>query len=204
MKKKGVAVLVMVAIGVAVVLGLVFKTGEKESGEGEIVNQQAGWQEFSQQNHKFSLRYPEGWLFVPEIERADLFTGVFEKEEESQEKVKNEITGEMFTAVYDISVRVEVNSDNLSAKEHELKRYIPEGRADIAAGLEDITIAGVEGFRDTGPSTPPSSGDWTGIKLAPGNGKVYSFVYHAAAHKETHEKYLDEFYKILETLKFDD
>jgi hypothetical protein len=160
------------------------------------------WQEYTSQTHKFSFHYGSDWELRPEIDREDLLTFFLVVEDENQEKRKNELTGEMMTCEYMISVRVEDNPDNLSAKEHELSRYIPQGRDTIAAGLEDITVAGIEGYKHSGPRTPPSSGDFTEIKLAPGNGKVYSFVYSAAAHPDTHEKYLEEFEQILETLEF--
>jgi len=175
-------------------------TGKKEAE----VDKYAGWTDFDRPVHKFSLKYPQGWVFVPEIDKESLFTGGLDREDPTQEKFINEITGEPFTVVYTINMRVEDNPENLSARDKELSRYIPQGRASIAETLEDITMVGIEGIKNVGPTQVNTSGPTIQYKLAPGNGKVYSFVYVASAHKQTHNQFLEEFEQILSTLVFAD
>ena len=178
-------------------------TGSKE--ETEEVGPYADWVVFDQPNHKFSLKHPQDWLYVPEIDKETLLTGTLEREDPEQEDFIDEMTREPFTVVYVINMRVEDNPNNLSAKEHELSTYIPQARADMESKLEEVTIAGIPGIKMADDIRQVNtSGGVTQYKLAPGNGKVYSFWYVASAHQDTHEKYLSEFEEILSTLKFTD
>jgi len=178
-------------------------TGQKEAAEDS--GPYADWVVFDRSDHKFSLKHPKEWLYVPEIDKETLLTGTLEREDPNQEDFVDEITGEPFTVVYVINMRVEDNPDNLSAKEHELKGYIPQGRASIEATLEEVTVAGTSGVKKAeNIRQVNTSGGVTWYKLAPSNGKVYSFWYVASAHEGTHEKYLPEFEEILSTLQFAD
>jgi len=178
-------------------------TGQKK--EQEEAGPYADWVDFDQTNHKFSLKHPQGWLYVPEIDKKDLFTGTLEREDPSQEDFIDELTNEPFTVVYTINMRVEDNPENMSAKEHELSRYLAQSRAKMEAKLEEVTIAGVPGIKKADNIRQVNtSGGVTEYKLAPGNGKVYHFWYIASAHEDSHQKYLLEFEKILSTLKFAD
>lgn len=177
----------------------------KVTGQKEETDPDAGLITFSQPDHKFSLKHPKGWLYVPEIDKATLFTGSLEQEDPSQEDFMDEIQGTPFTVVYNINMRVEDNKENLSAREKELSRYIPKSRADIDKTLVDVEIAGVKGIKIKNDVTQVNtSGPVTAYVFAPGNGKIYSFLYTASAHKDTHEQYLAEFEEILSTLEFTD
>lgn len=192
------------------VIGLTLSACQKQEVTGRISDQVAkeqdlygDWVVFEKENHKFSFKHPREWLFVPEIDKEGLFTGRMDREDPAQEDFINEITGEPFTVVYSISMRVEDNSENLSAREYELSKYIPEGRADIEANLSDITIGGAEGVKiATEAVQVNTSGPPVEYLLAPDNGKVYRFVYVASAHEQTDNKFLEEFNRILSTLKF--
>ena len=163
----------------------------------------ANWVVFDMPGHKFSLKHPQEWLYVSEIDKESLLTGTLEWEDPSQEDFVDEITGEPLTVVYVINMRVEDNPENMSAKEHELSKYLPKSRPEIEPTLEEVTIAGVPGIKIADDiQQVNTSGGVTQYKLAPGNGKVYAFWHVASAHEGTHEKYLPEFEKILSTLKF--
>lgn len=167
--------------------------------------QHSDWNEFNKPNHKFSLKYPQGWEWKPEIDKPTRLTGFLEREDATQEKVKDQIQGGTFTASYNLNIRVEDNQENLSAKEVVLKGYLSSARPDIEKTLETVTIAGVEAVKVNSDAVQVnSSGPVVEYRLAPNNGKVYTFLYVGWAHPETHEKYLDEFHQILETLKFTD
>jgi len=174
--------------------------GKTKVGETEL----AGGKEYRSDTHKFSFNYPSEWEIVPEIDKDSLLTMKLLFVDKSQAERENELTGGMMPSEYWINVRVENNPDNLSAKDFGVKQYLSESKAEMKAKLKDFSLNGVDGYTDTGPVTPPSSGNWTGITLAPKNGKAYTFTYYAAAHPDTHEKYLEEFNQILETLKFTD
>jgi len=151
----------------------------------------------------FTLEYPEGWRWNEEVKRPEILAGALEKDDETQEKVKDEIRGDTFTASYDLVIKVEAGLGNLSARDQVLKRYLQASRPEIEKTLEDVTIAGVEAVKiNTDAVQVNSSGPVVEYRIAPGNGRVYTFMYMGWAHSETHEKYLDEFYEILETLKF--
>lgn len=177
----------------------------KATGQKEEVDSDVGLIAFSQPDHKFSFKHSAGWLFVPEIDKATLFTGGLEQEDPAQEDFMDEIQGTPFTVVYNINMRVEDNKDNLSAREKELSRYLSSGRADIDKTLVDVEFAGVKGIKVKNDATQVNtSGPMTVYLFAPGNGKFYSFSYGASAHKNTHQKYLAEFEEILSTLEFED
>lgn len=182
------------------------KLTEKVTGkEAKEADPYADWVVFDKPNHKFSLKHPQEWLYVPEIDKEGLLTGTLEQEDLSQEDFVDEITGEPFTVVYVINMRVEDNPENKSAKEHELSKYLAQSRAKIEPTLKEVTMAGIPGIKIADDiKQVNTSGGVTQYKLAPGNGKVYAFWYVASAHPETHEKYLSEFEEILSTLKFDD
>jgi hypothetical protein len=209
--KLGVAATLLVASGL-LLAGCQKSTLTSTNGETENTVQtadsgeadpQADWVVFSQPQHKFSLKHPIDWLYIPRVDRADLFTGDLEKRDPSQADFIDEITGEPFTVVYTIHIRVEENEENLSARESELSRYIPQGRADIDKKLIDVEIAGVPGVEIKSDVTQVNtSGPVTEYLLAPGNGKLYRFWYIASAHPETHQQYLAEFKDMLATLEF--
>jgi len=199
--------------GLVVVLGLVLIGGacDKDSvkkatsgltGETGKSEMPEGWVEYQSDTHKFSFNHPSTWEIVPEINKDSLLTMKLLLIDKTQAERENELTGGMMPSEYWITVRVEGNPDNLSAKDFGVKQYLSQSRAEMKAKLKDYSLNGVEGYTDSGPVTPPSSGDWTQVSLGPKNGKAYSFVYYAAAHEQTHEKYLEEFYQILETLEF--
>jgi len=169
-------------------------------GMAKKTDTEPDWVTFENKSQQFSFKYPQEWVLVPEIEKESLLTAFLKREDPSQEKVEV-WNGELITPIYQIAIRAEDNPKNLSAREFELSRY-PSGGEEVGKSLEDITIAGVPGFKTSGPITPPGSGPMTNIVLAPGNGKIYSFVYTADAYPQTHEKFLPEFNQILETLKF--
>lgn len=162
----------------------------------------ADWQELSFEKQKFSLHYPSNWNFKPEIERDNLLTGSLVLTDETQEKTKNLVTNEMFTPEYMINIRVEDNPDNLSASDFAVKQYLPQSRDKMKAKLTETKIAGQIATIDSGPTTPPGSGPYTEFIFAPKNNKAYYFTYWPAAHEETTDKYLEEFKKVLATLKF--
>jgi len=172
----------------------VAKTGESQMSEG--------WTKYESETHKFSFSHPSAWEIVPEINKDSLLTMKLLLIDKTQAERENELTGGMMFSEYWITVRVENNPDNMLAKDFGVKQYISQSRAEMKAKLKDYSLNGVEGYTESGPVTPPSSGNWTGVNLAPKNGKFYRFTYYAAAHPETHEKYLEEFYQILETLEF--
>jgi len=175
------------------------------TGQKETAGEAAGLITFSQPNHKFSFKHPEGWLFVPEIDKATLFTGSLEQEDPSQEDFIDEIRGTPFTVVYNINMRVEDNKENLSAREKELSRYLSSGRAEIDKTLVDVEFGGVKGIKVKNDVTQVNtSGPVMQYLFAPGNGKFYGFTYVASAHKDTHQKFLAEFEEILSTLEFMD
>ena len=188
--------------------GPIKKLTEKVTGgdEKEAADlQHADWVTFERENHKFSFKHPKEWLFVPEIDKESLFTGRLDREDPTQEKFIDEITGEPFTVVYTINMRVEDNPENLSAREHELSKYIPQGRAHIESKFTDVAFGGSQGIEIASQVTQVNtSGPVVEYLLAPGNGKVYRFVYVASAHKQTHNQFLGEFEQILSTLVFVD
>ena len=166
--------------------------------------QDSNLKEYQSDTHKFSFSYPLEWEIVPEINKDSLLTMKLLLIDKTQAERENELTGEMMPCEYWITVRVEDNKDNLAAKDFGVKQYLSQSREEMKAKLKDYSLNGVDGYTDTGPVTPPSSGNWTGVTLAPENSKAYSFTYYAAAHADTHEKYLEEFNQILKTLKFTD
>jgi hypothetical protein len=174
--------------------GLTDQTAESEVPEG--------WQTYTSEKHKFSFSYPEAWKIVPEVNRDDLLTMKLLLIDESQAERENELTGGMMPCEYWFTVRVEDNPENMSAKDFGVKQYLAQSREEMKAELKDYELNGVQGYTNSGPVTPPSSGNWSQVSLGPKNGKAYSFVYYAAAHPETHEKYLEEFNQILDTLEF--
>jgi len=176
-------------------------TGQKETKTDKYTD----WAIFERPKHKFSFKHPKEWLFVPEIDKESLFTGGLDRKDPAQEKFVDEITGEPFTVVYAINMRVEDNLKNLSAGDYELAKYIPQGRADIESKFTDVTFGGSQGIKIANEVTQVNtSGPVVEYLLAPGNGKVYRFVYVASAHKQTHNQYLEEFEQILSTLTFAD
>jgi len=161
-----------------------------------------GWVEYRSETHKFSFNHSSEWEIVPEINKDSLLTMKLLLFDKTQAERENELTGGMMPCQYWITIRVEDNPDNMLAKDFGVKQYISQSRAEMKAKLKDYSLNGLDAYTDSGPVTPPSSGNWTGVSLAPENGKFYSFTYYAAAHPDTHEKYLEEFYQILETLEF--
>ncbi|MFC1627328.1 hypothetical protein ACFL18_02080 [Patescibacteria group bacterium] len=196
--------------GLLIVLGLVLvgascdKDSVKEMTSG-LTGETAmpdGWVEYKSETHKFSFNHPSAWVIVPEINKDSLLTMKLLLIDKTQAERENELTGGMMPSEYWITFRVEDNPDNMSAKDFGVKQYLSQSKAEMKAKFKDYSLNGVEGYTDSGPVTPPSSGNWTQVSLGPKNGKAYSFVYYAAAHPDTHKKYLEEFYQILETLEF--
>ena len=185
----------LLSLLLVVVIGLSLSACQKQGVTGKISEQVAkdlfsDWVVFERPNHKFSFKHPKEWLFVPEIDKEGLFTGKLDREDPTQEDFVDEITGEPFTVVYTLNMRVEDNPENLSAREYELARYIPQGRATIEAKFSDVTFGGAEGIKIGSEVTQVNtSGPVVEYLLAPGNGKIYRFFYVASAHKQTHNQF---------------
>lgn len=194
---------ILVSLFIVMALGLVGGSCDNKSAEKINKVEHVGWSEFSKLEHKFSLKHSGGWVWKPEIDKPERLTGFFEREDATQEAVKDEIQGGVFPASYNLNIRVEDNKENLSAKEVVLKRYLTSRRSEVEKTLEAVTIAGVEGVKVKNDAVQVnSSGPIVEYVLVPKNGKVYTFLYVGWAHPETHEKYLEEFRQILETLEF--
>lgn len=138
-------------------------------------NTSENWQNFTSPKYKFSFKYPPEWKLKKETESDQGLSLALLKSEEI------------------IAVRVEKNPDNLSAREYELKRYLPSGREDVSKTLTDIEVNGVRGIWSMVPST---EGQATMLALAPMNGWIYGFGYTS----DTGES--EEFNKIVESISY--
>lgn len=156
------------------------------------------WQILENKNHKFSFKYPQSWKLSVNADREDLYSFSLSKKDISQENII--VYEEEMVPSYSISIMVNKNSKNLSAREYYLNQFGVSSKESAEEKIEEITIAGVKAIKHP-EGAAPASGPATGILLAR-NQKIYSFVYSALAYKETHEKFLQEFMEILETLEF--
>lgn len=159
------------------------------------------WEVFDSPNHKFKLHYPPHWQIQPEIDRQDLLAMTLFFEDQSQEQVAfwDNTVGIPY---YQIAVRIEDNPDNLSSLDWVVKQVIPEAQEQAKQRYESAALGSHQEVKETGPVTPPGSGDMTSISFAPDNGKAYTFTYYGYAHEETHELYLEEFEQMLAGLEF--
>jgi hypothetical protein len=174
--------IILIPLFVFMVLGLVGGACSKPADEKKVTKESvktSGWEEFISAEHKLTMKYPKEWVRQPEIDKAHLLTFSFNKGE------------------YMIVVRVEENVDNMSAKDFAVKQYISSGKESEKAKLKDYSVNGLTGFTDSGPVTP--EGKYTRVGLAPNNGKYYGFTFSS-----TDDLLIDEFYQMIEALKFSD
>ena len=158
-----------------------------------------GWRVYRNDEFNFQFSYPSEWDFKLGTGQLFLFRAFLTKEDRSQQPV--EIPGDIaITPYYQISIIVEDNPKNLSAKDFYLKDFAPEVRDEIGEKLEKVNIAGEDAIKYQ-QGAAPSSGLVTTVLISH-KGKVYQLDYGAMAYKETHEKYMSVFNQILSSFQF--
>jgi len=172
--------------------------GGLPGGRGEVVVPE-GWETYTNSNYKIELSYPGGdWVFTVAKDGSDMLALVIRLEDTSQEKMN--VYGDMMTPFYDIGVTAYPNPEGLSAKNWYLDQFGESSKASAEAKIEISTVGGVAAIKYAEP-TAPASGPSTAYLVAYDDW-MYSFVYSAVAHQDTHEKYLADFEKILDSVKF--
>ena len=185
-------------------LGVVFLTAcipQKETTKLPSIEQEltipSDWETYENQEHRFSFQYPSDWSFNVIRDDTEMLSLGLSKEDQEQEKV---MIYEEMTPLYQISVMVSHNPQNLTAKEARLKQFGESSRAQEEQKLQTVSYGGVDGIKYP-EGAAPASGSSTAVLLAKNN-RLYNFTYSAIAHKETHEKFMGEFEQILSTVKF--
>lgn len=170
-----------------------FRTSQKQENSNY-----SGWKTQDNTKQKFSIKYPKEWGFTVDREEEGFFSARLDKEDPEQEKIAD-IVGNPMTVWYLISIKIEDNPNNLSAYDFKLKEYPKSSKDEIEQSFEDIEIAGIKGIKILDPGV---MGNTHTVVLVPNNGKTYSFTYSAYTHNETYDKFLNDFYTILDTLEF--
>jgi len=158
----------------------------------------ADWKEFVSPEHGFSFSYPSDWKLEGPNKGENYYNLSLKKEDNTQEKVL--VYEEKMTPYYSISVSVEDNTKGLTPKEKRLSYYGEKAREKAEAEMESLKVGGYPAVK-TLEGTAPSSGPSTMVTVGRGN-KFFNFTYSALAHKDTHNKYLPTFDKLLETVTF--
>lgn len=200
MKKK---IFLVFPLFVLIVGALIFvsQTKKKSSSETEKMPEKkvpADWQTYKNDKYKFNLQYPADWDFEITFDRENLFSISIVKKDTDQEKIL--VYEEEMIPSYNMMVRVEPNSDNISAKEKRLSYFGAKSREQEEKNLKDFTVGGIKGIRFF-EGAAPASGLVTMVLVAH-NDKFYQFSYGALAHKQTHEKFLKDFDLLLSTVEF--
>lgn len=185
-------------------LAVVFLTAcvpQKETAKPSSIEQESiipsDWKSYENEKHQFGFQHPSDWRFNVIRDDADMLSIGLSKEDQEQEKV---MVYEEMTPLYQISVMVSYNPQNLTPKEARLKQFTESSRAQEEQKLQIVSYDGVDGIKYS-EGAAPASGPSTAVLLAKNN-KLYNFTYSAIAHKETHEKFMGEFEQILSTVKF--
>jgi hypothetical protein len=176
-------VLVMVSLGGCLP---VKKEGglEKKSAEEET-QIPSGWQEYQDEERKLAFAYPPDWQFSVFTDQPKMF-GISVKKDDPY---------------YSINITVQDNPQGLSAKEERLSQFMAgTSRETEAAKLLEIMVDGQKAVRYA-EGAAPASGPSTVVSVAYA-GKIYRFTYSAMATQETHEKFLDVFDQLMQTVKF--
>ncbi|HUV46498.1 MAG TPA: PsbP-related protein, partial [Candidatus Bathyarchaeia archaeon] len=157
------------------------------------------WDTYKNKDRGFNFRYPTDWLFSIIFDTPEMFAIELRKEDFTQEKVL--VYEAEMTPSYQIGISIENNPDGLTAKEYRLKQFGEGSRKEEEANLKEVEEDGVKGVRFS-EGAAPSSGLATMVIFSHKD-KFYKFTYMAMAYQETHEKYLEVFDKILNSLEFD-
>ena len=188
----------------AVFLTAIFLTAcipKKETAETPAIEQESvipsDWKSYKNEKHQLSFQYPPNWSFNVIRDDAEMLSIGLSKEDKEQEKV---MFYEEMMPLYQINVMVSSNTKNLTAKESRLNQFIESSRAQEEEKLEAVNYGRADGVKFP-EGAAPSSGLSTVVLLAKNN-KLYNFTYSALTHKETHEKFMAEFEKILLTINF--
>jgi len=155
------------------------------------------WMEYVSQAQGFSFSYPPSWSLEVVRDEADSLILSLKMEDTSQEMV---FVYEEMVPSYQITMAVEENDEGLTAKQKHLNNFTASSRAGEEENISQVSYGGAEGIKYL-EGVAPSSGPGTGILLS-FKDKFYRLTYSALAHKETHEKYLGDFEKILSSLRF--
>lgn len=167
--------------------------------ENQIKNEPSvNWQTYESTIHKLAFNYPPDWQLNILKDEPTFLTLFLHREDVGQKKVATGNTE--LVPTYDIFLKVEENNQGLSAREIYLSNFLESAKQEAEEKIKPVKFAGLEGI-EYPEGVAPASGPATVVLLTDGK-KFYQFTYQALAHQETHEKYLPEFYRLLESLKF--
>jgi len=175
-----------------------FSTDEQQQETASEKKIPSGWKKFQSQEYPFQFHYSPDWELKGPNSGENYYNLSLEKKDSEQEEVT--IFPEPMTAAYYINVNVQDNPQAMTAKQKRLSYFSEDSQQKAEAEMEEVEIDGVQGVRFQEPSAP-SSGLSTMVSVVY-NGKFYNFTYSALAHQETHNKYLDYFDQVLQTVKF--
>lgn len=157
----------------------------------DSADETVGWKEYKNNEFKFIFKYPADWEFKTHPTQESVLLVSVGKIDTSQDKVM--LPGDFEqSANYLVSFNIEKNYKGLT-----LEQYV-ERRG--TGKFERFIVDGANGLKYK-EGNAPSSGLQTNVAVLRGD-YFYNFSYGAMAHKETHEKYIGVFDKILSTFKF--
>jgi len=156
-----------------------------------------GWQPCGSADHNLSFKCPPGWELNEIINTQDQLSLILKKNDNEQGKI--EVYGEEMVPTYSINVMVGLNEKDLDAKDFHLSNFAESSRAAENEKIEAISIEGEEGIKYI-EGAAPSSGSSVGV-LFTKYGRSYRFIYSALATPATHEKYMNVFNQMIETVQ---
>lgn len=197
MKKISLLVFIFSLFLLVGVLGGCLPQGDKKE-EVVLEEKTADWKEYQNQERKLSFKHPLDWQFSLINDTPQMFGAELKKEDESQEKIV--VYTEEMVPYYSINISIVNNPKGLTAREHRLSQFGASSRAREEANLVDVRVGGQEGVRYS-EGAAPSSGSSIMVAVAY-SGKIYRFTYSALATEETHQKFLEVFDQLINTVKF--
>lgn len=201
-KKLHLFLLVIFIFGaVLLVLTLLPKTKESSNWINDKQTKviPGNWKQYQNNKHSLSFSYPPDWIFKV-ITDSDTFLSInLTKEDGDQEKVQ--VYEEAMTPSYNISITAEANNKGLTARDYYLQNFVLSAQKAAEEQLTNVTVSGIEGI-EYSEGAAPSSGPATAV-LVSKNDKVYRFTYSAMAFPESHQKYLETFRNLLQSVKID-
>ena len=172
--------------------------GEDRYEIGEDIRYE-DWETYINTNYQLEFRHPADWSFEVVVDNENMLSVVMRKVDLGQSSV--DVMGEMMDPFYDINITVMKNDKDLPVKEYYLNQFMEGDSRDYAREkAEEIMVGSEEGIMYE-EGVAPASGPATAV-MAVYNGRIYTFVYSAVAAKDTHEKYLDVYNRILSSVEF--
>lgn len=153
----------------------------------QSINPTSSRLEYINNNQKFSFKYPKDWELKKTKDESTGLNLYLQKIDEDEGQ-------------YDIYVTVFPNHKKLSAQELYLDNFVESTREGAKKDLKKVEFGGLSGV-EYQEGLAPANYSATAVLLTKGD-KVFRFIYTPTTDENSVNKYLNNFFSILQSLKF--